>query len=119
MALSVFERTREIGLLRAVGLGRRAARWMVRAEASVVSVFGALMGVGLGIFFGWVLIRALSDFGLAVFVIPWLPSSASAAGVLGSLVFWLAATAVLGILFAVYPARRAAKLNIIEAISHL
>ncbi len=119
MALSVFERTREIGLLRAVGLGRRATRWMVRAEASVVSVFGALMGVGLGIFFGWVLIRALSDVGFTTFVIPWLPSSASVAGVLGSLVFWLAATGLLGIVFAVYPARRAARLNIIEAISHL
>ena len=119
MALSVFERTREIGLLRAVGLTRRTTRRMVRAEASIVSVFGALMGVGLGIFFGWVLIRALSDIGLSVFVIPWLPASASAAGVLGSLVFWLIATGVLGVLFAVFPARRAARLNVIEAISHL
>lgn len=119
MALSVFERTREIGLLRAVGFTRRATRRMVRAEASIVSVFGSLMGIGLGIFFGWVFIRALEDFGLSIFVIPWLPSSASVAGVLGSLVFWLAATGVLGILFAVYPARRAAKLNIIEAIAHL
>lgn len=119
MALSVFERTREIGLLRAVGLTRRTTRRMVRAEASIVSVFGALMGVGLGIFFGWVLIRALSDIGLSVFVIPWLPSSATVAGVLGSLVFWLVATGVLGVLFAVFPARRAARLNVIEAISHL
>lgn len=119
MALSVFERTREIGLLRAVGLTRRTARRMVRAEASIVSVFGALMGVGLGIFFGWVLIRALSDIGLSIFVIPWLPASASVSGVLGSLVFWLIATGVLGVLFAVFPARRAARLNVIEAISHL
>ena len=119
MALSVFERTREIGLLRAVGLTRRTTRRMVRAEASIVSVFGALMGIGLGIFFGWVLIRALSDIGLSIFVIPWLPASASVAGVLGSLVFWLIATGVLGVLFAVFPARRAARLNVIEAISHL
>ena len=118
MALSVFERTREIGLLRAVGLDRRTTRWMVRSEASIVSVFGALLGIGLGIFFGWALIRALADLGFSVFVIPWLPSSASAAGVLGSLLFWLVATGVLGILFAVFPARRAAKLNVIEAISH-
>ena len=117
MALSVFERTREIGLLRAVGLDRRTTRWMVRSEASIVSVFGALMGVGLGVFFGWALIRALEDLGLSIFVIPWLPSSASVSGVLGSLVFWLVATGVLGILFAVYPARRAAKLNVIEAIA--
>lgn len=118
MALSVFERTREIGLLRAVGLDRRTTRWMVRSEASIVSAFGALMGVGLGIFFGWALIRALEDLGLSIFVIPWLPSSASVAGVLGSLLFWLVATAILGVLFAVYPARRAAKLNIIDAIAH-
>ena len=78
MALSVFERTREIGLLRAVGLDRRTTRWMVRSEASIVSVFGALMGIGLGIFFGWALIRALADIGFSVFVIPWLPATASA-----------------------------------------
>ena len=74
MALSVFERTREIGLLRAVGLTRRTTRRMVRAEASIVSVFGALMGIGLGIFFGWVLIRALSDIGLSIFYILRLPT---------------------------------------------
>ena len=119
MALSVFERTREIGLLRAVGLDRRTTRWMIRSEASIVSVFGALMGIGLGIFFGWALIRALADLGLSTLVIPWLPSSASVSGVLGSLVFWLVATGILGIVFAVFPARRAAKLNIIEAIAHL
>ena len=118
MALSVFERTREIGLLRAVGLGRRTTRWMIRSEASIVSVFGALMGIGLGIFFGWALIRALSDTGLSTFAIPWLPNSLSAAGILGSLVFWLVATGLLGIVFAVFPARRAAKLNVIEAIAH-
>ncbi|MCY4370954.1 MAG: FtsX-like permease family protein [bacterium] len=118
MALSVFERTREIGLLRAVGLDRRTTRWMVRSEASIVSVFGALMGIGLGIFFGWALIRALTDLGLSSFVIPWLPSSLTVSGVLGSLLFWLVATGILGILFAVYPARRAAKLNVIEAIAH-
>ncbi len=119
MALAVFERTREIGLLRAVGLDRRTTRRMVRAEASIVSVFGALMGIGLGIFFGWALIRALEDQGFSVFIIPWLPSSASVAGVLGSLLFWLVATGILGILFAVYPAWRAARLKVIEAIAHL
>ena len=119
MALAVFERTREIGLLRAVGLDRRTTRRMVRAEASIVSVFGALMGIGLGIFFGWALIRALEDQGFTVFAIPWLPSSLSVAGVLGSLLFWLFATGILGILFAVYPAWRAARLKVVEAISHL
>ena len=119
MALSVFERTREIGLLRAVGLNRQTTRWMVRIEASIVSMFGALLGIGLGIFFGWALISALADLGFSNFVIPWLPSSASVSGVLGSLLFWLFATGILGVLFAVYPARRAARLKVIEAIAHL
>ncbi len=119
MALSVFERTREIGLLRAVGLDRRSTRWMVRIEASIVSLFGALLGIVLGVFFGWALIRSLSDFGLSTFVIPWLPTSFSASGVLGSLLFWMLATGLLGIVFAVYPARRAARLKVVEAIAHL
>lgn len=76
------------------------------------------MGVGLGIFFGWALIRALADLGFSNFVIPWLPTSASVSAILGSLVFWLVATGILGVLFAVFPARRAAKLNVIEAIAH-
>lgn len=118
MTLSVFERTREIGLLRAVGLDRRGTRRMVRSEASIVSVFGSLLGIAIGIFFGWALVRALEDVGLTSFVIPWLPSSASVAGVLGSLLFWVAATAILGVVFAVYPARRAAKINVLEAIAY-
>ncbi|MYD04867.1 MAG: FtsX-like permease family protein [Acidimicrobiia bacterium] len=119
MALSVFERTREIGLLRAVGMNRRTTRWMVRLEASIVSMFGAVLGIGLGIFFGWALIRALEDLGLSVFLIPWLPSSLTISGVLGSLLFWLFATGILGVAFAVYPARRAARMKVIEAIAHL
>ncbi len=51
-------------------------------------------------------------------MIPWLPSSATIAGVLGSLLFWVLATGVLGVVFAVYPARRAAKINVLEAIAY-
>ena len=117
MALSVFERTREIGLLRAVGLDRPTARWMVRMEAVIVSVFGCLLGVGLGILFGWAIVRSLNDIGITSFLIPWLPDSWTVSSVLGSLLFWVAATAVLGVAFASYPARRAAKLNVVEAIA--
>ena len=119
MALSVFERTREIGLLRAVGLDRPAARWMVRMEAVIVSVFGCLLGVGLGVLFGWAIVRSLRDVGVTSFLIPWTPASWSVSSLLGSLLFWVAATAVLGVAFASYPARRAAKLKVVEAIARL
>lgn len=119
MALSVFERTREIGLLRAVGLDRPTTRWMVRMEAVIVSVFGCLLGVGLGILFGWAIVRSLRDIGITSFLIPWLPGSWSVSSLLGSLLFWVIATAVLGVAFASYPARRAAKLNVVEAIARL
>ena len=100
-------------------MNRRTTRWMIRLEASIVSMFGAVLGIGLGIFFGWALIRALEDQGLSVFLIPWLPSSLTISGVLGSLLFWLFATGILGVVFAVYPARRAARMKVIEAIAHL
>lgn len=58
LALSVFERTREIGLLRAVGMTRRQARSMIRWEAVIVSIIGALLGLAVGTFFGWALVTA-------------------------------------------------------------
>ncbi len=107
MLLSIYERTREIGLLRAVGLDRKQTRRMVRSEATIISIFGAGLGVGLGIFFGWAVTQALASEGFTAFVIP-----------VGTLVFWIVLIAVLGILFAIYPAWRASKLNVLEAISY-
>jgi putative ABC transport system permease protein len=107
MALAVFERTREIGLLRAVGLDRRQTRRMIRFEASIISAFGAVLGVVLGIFFGWAILQALAEEGFSGFVIPWL-----------TLAIWVIATAVLGVIFALWPAWRASKLNVLEAISY-
>jgi putative ABC transport system permease protein len=107
MTLSVFERTREIGLLRAIGLQRIETRWMIRSEASIIAVFGAVLGVVIGVFFGWAIIQALSDEGFSSFVVPFQ-----------SIVVWIAITGFLGIVFASLPAWRASKLNVLEAISY-
>ncbi len=103
LALSVFERTREIGLLRAVGLSRSAVRAMIRWEAIVVALIGALVGLVLGLFLGTASVAAIPEF--KAIAIPW-----------GSMVVFFAAAGVFGVLAAILPARRAARLNILEAI---
>src|SRR5439155_1454189 len=70
VSLSVYERTREIGLLRAVGLSRRQSRTMVRWEAVIITVFGAVLGTAVGIFFGWAMVQALKYQGLTAFRLP-------------------------------------------------
>jgi putative ABC transport system permease protein len=106
LGLSVIERTREIGLLRAVGMSRRQLRTMVRLESVVVAVFGALLGIGLGIAFGVGLITALHDQGLTELSIPWL-----------RLVAFVIAAGLVGVVAAVLPARRAARLDVLRAIA--
>jgi putative ABC transport system permease protein len=106
LALSVLERRHELGLLRAVGETRRQVRAMIRGESMIISVFGTLGGIGLGVFFGWALVRAASSQGLGVF------SAGPAA-----LVVILVVGAVAGVLAAVRPARKAAKLDVLAAIA--
>ena len=106
LALSVIERTREIGLLRAVGLSRSQLRQMVRLESVIVAVLGAVLGVVMGIAFGVALQRAIADEGIDVLAIPWLR--------LGGFVL---VAALVGVLAAVIPARRAARLDVLRAIS--
>ncbi len=106
LALSVIERTREVGLLRAVGLSRRQLRRMVRLEAVTIAVLGAVLGVVMGIAFGIALQRALADQGIDVLSIPAL-----------QLAIFVALAAVVGVLAAVLPARRAARLNVLDAIT--
>src|SRR5699024_8696173 len=96
LALSVIERTREIGLLRAVGLGRRQLRRMVRLESITIALVGAVLGVVIGIGFGVVLQRSQSSEGIAVLAIPW-----------GRLALFVVLAAVVGVLAAWFPARRA------------
>jgi putative ABC transport system permease protein len=105
--LSIYERTRELGLLRAVGLTRHQTRSMVRWEAVIISVMGALFGVVIGIGFGWALQQALESEGFTELGIPG-----------GQLAIYVVFAALLGVFFAIFPARRAAKLNVLEAISY-
>jgi putative ABC transport system permease protein len=107
LALSIYERTREIGLLRAVGMTRTQLRRMVRGEAAIVATFGALLGLAVGVFFGVAMVKALASKGIDTLVIPPVR--------LGVVV---AATAVLGVLAAVLPARKAARLDVLTAITH-
>lgn len=106
LALSVIERTREIGLLRAVGMKRRQLRLMITLESVVIALLGAVLGVILGLVFGLALQRILADQGLNRLAIPW-----------GQLIGFLVLSIVVGILAAIVPARGAAKQNMLEAIA--
>jgi putative ABC transport system permease protein len=105
LVLSVFERTRELGLLRAVGMLRKQLRSMIRWEAVIVSVFGALLGVVLGVIFGGAIVQALESEGINL-AIP-----------VGQLVIWLVAAAAAGLVAGWWPARRAARLDVLTAIN--
>jgi putative ABC transport system permease protein len=106
LSLSVHERTRELGLLRAVGQTRRQLRSMVRGEAVTVALFGTAGGVGLGLFLGWAMVEALADEGFTAFTVP-----------VTSLAIVLVVGALAGVLAAVRPARRAARLDVLDAIA--
>ncbi|WP_420120021.1 ABC transporter permease [Nakamurella sp.] len=106
LALSVIERTREVGLLRAIGLGRRQLRTMVRLESVAIAVLGAVLGVGLGLVFGVSIQRATADDGIRVLSVP-----------VGQLVVFVLLSAVIGVLAAVWPARRAARMDVLRAIT--
>jgi putative ABC transport system permease protein len=106
LALSVFERTREIGLLRAVGMDRPQARRMIGWESVIVAVFGAVLGMLVGIFLGWAVVNALKDEGITTLVIPG-----------GQLVAGLVGAGFAGILAAVFPAIRASRLDVLQAVT--
>ncbi len=106
LALSVIERTREVGLLRAIGMQRSQLRKMVRLESVAIALLGALLGMAMGVVFGVLLQRAIADQGLEVLAIPWL-----------QLVIFVVVSALVGVLAAVLPARRAAKLDVLRAIT--
>ncbi|MFD5438585.1 ABC transporter permease [Kitasatospora sp. NPDC127067] len=106
MAMSVFERRREIGMLRAIGLDRLGIRRMVRLESLLIALFGGLVGVGLGILVAWAGVRTLADSLKDITtVVPPVQT-----------VGFLLAAAVIGLLAALWPAHRAARLDILDSI---
>ncbi|MCY1139514.1 FtsX-like permease family protein [Actinoplanes sp. Pm04-4] len=107
LALSVLERTRELGLLRAVGLGRAQTMRMVTVEAVVISVFGALLGVIVGAGLGSAVVQALDGEGITDLVLPWT-----------QMALYLGLAALVGVLAAVLPSIKAARLNVLAAIAH-
>jgi putative ABC transport system permease protein len=106
LVLSVFERTREIGMLRAVGMTRRQVRRMVRHESIVTALIGAVLGMGVGIFLAGLTSLALSKSGV-VFALPYK-----------SLIAFVVVAILAGVLAAILPARRASKLNVLEALQY-
>jgi putative ABC transport system permease protein len=106
LALSIHERTREIGLLRAVGMSRRQVRSAIRWESVIIALLGAVNGLAIGLFFGWSVVRALHDQGITRFAIA--P---------GQLVVVVVIITGLSVVAAWLPARRAAKLDVLRAIS--
>jgi putative ABC transport system permease protein len=108
LALSIHERTRELGLLRAVGQTRPQVRAMVRWESLLIATFGTVGGLGLGVFLGWALVEAAGQTAAPVstFAIP-----------IASLLVILVAGAVAGVLAGINPARRAAKLDVLQAVA--
>ncbi|MEW9516943.1 ABC transporter permease [Streptomyces tubercidicus] len=106
LAMSVFERTREIGMLRAIGLARNGIKQMVRLESVVIALFGAGLGIAVGVFCSWATGNLVSQ-GLPAYelLLPW-----------GRLALFVLIALVVGMLAALWPARRAARLNMLEAI---
>ena len=106
LVLSVFERTRELGMLRAIGMTRSQVRRMIRHESIVTALIGAALGIAVGVFLAILTTQALSDEGI-VLAIPW-----TTIGV------FVVATIVAGMLAAILPARRASRLNILKALQY-
>jgi len=105
LALSIFERTRELGLLRAVGMARSQVRSTVRWESIIIAVFGTTLGLAIGTFFGWAIVKAMAGQGIDTLTIPF-----------GSLAVVTVIAAVAGAVAAVLQARRAAKLDVLHAL---
>ena len=106
LALSIHERTRELGLLRAIGMARRQLRTMIRSEAAIVACLGASLGVAVALFFGWALVASMRHLGVTELVFPVAQLAGLAALTTGA-----------GMVAGILPARRAASLRVLDAIA--
>lgn len=106
LVLSIYERTREIGMLRAIGMTRGQVRWMIRWESVITSLIGAVLGLGLSIVLAVLITTALQSQGIE-FALP-----------IGQLLVWLAVASLFGIFAAAFPARRAARLDVLQAVAY-
>jgi putative ABC transport system permease protein len=106
LALSVFERTHELGLMRAVGMSRRQTRRMIRGESVVIALVGGLVGTAIGLVWGWAFTAALETQGISEVSIP-----------LGQLAVFVGLSMVAGVVAAVLPAWRASRLDVLNAIA--
>ena len=104
LVLTVFERTREIGMLRAVGMTRRQVRNMIRHEAIITALLGAALGIPVGVVLALMVGKAI---GYQAFTIPW-----------GTLIVFIVAAVIAGLVAAIFPARRAGRLNILDALKY-
>jgi putative ABC transport system permease protein len=107
LGLSIYERVRELGLLRAVGMSRGQVRRMIRSEAVIIAVLGGVLGAAIGVLFGWAMQGALASLGIDRLSVP-----------VGSIAIYLVAAGLAGVVAAIWPARRAARLNVLEAIAY-
>ena len=107
LALSVIERTRELGLLRAIGMRRSQVMRMITVESVVISVFGAVLGLAVGVALGLATVQALKDQGISEIGFPW-----------ATMVQYLVVAAFVGVIAAILPAIRAARLNVLDAIAY-
>ena len=106
LMLSIHERTRELGLLRAVGMSRRQVRRTMRYEAVITALIGAVLGTFMGVVFAALVSRPLADQGFEL------------AYPIGTLLILLVVAAVAGVVAAIYPARRAARLDVLKALAY-
>jgi putative ABC transport system permease protein len=106
LVLTVFERTREIGMLRAVGMTRWQTRWMICYESIATALIGGVLGMAVGVFLALLVTHALSSEGI-VFAVPWV-----------SIVLFVILTILVGIVASIFPARRAARLNVLAALQY-
>ena len=106
LVLTIYERTREIGMLRAIGTSRWQIRWTIFHESIITAVIGGILGLIVGLVFGYVITKGLEDQGLS-FVVP-----------VGQLILFVIVAVIVGMFSALLPARRAAKLNVLEALHY-